>query len=86
MEAERICQRTQSDGGWLDVRECVPEPLRDVLIALPDDASGPGGVEMGWLGRDGRWYLTGSELRVRPTHWRPLPAPPWGSDVCCSRR
>ncbi|MBI2313553.1 MAG: DUF551 domain-containing protein [Betaproteobacteria bacterium] len=63
---------------WIPVTERLPDLLQDVLIVWRD-SDGFANRDMGYLQRNGRWYLVDSyDDPVEVTHWAPFPALPAG--------
>lgn len=73
LSALRQRGRLVEGDGWIACSERMPETKDEVLVS--DGCSHPTAA---WTG-EGRWvfvYDDHGEVPFKPTHWRPLPAPP----------
>ena len=68
-------------GGWISVKDRVPEDGETVLVYIERAAWGDDGyakrkkeIAIGWQ-IDGRWHVDGC-MRVKGLYWMPLPGPP----------
>lgn len=60
---------------WVPVDQALPEHMTDVLVVWGE--VGDEVVDIGYLSFEGHWRLVDAdELRVRVSHWMPLPPPP----------
>lgn len=70
-------------GEWISVNDRLPEPTKEVLVAVP--MFGKLRCRVGVLSRDEKtWILLGTVEPtfppIPPTHWMELPAPPSADD------
>ena len=61
-------------GGWVDVRERLPEEYVSVLIGRHDIPTFAGPIIA--FRREDKWYTDTMKPALFATHWQPLPAAP----------
>lgn len=59
---------------WISVKDKMPEPWEDVLVAYRDIKTV---VDIDCVGHEGTFLF---KSKGTPTHWMPLPAPPKKED------
>lgn len=80
-EAERAIQDADFSGwmdhfGWRDVKDEVPPPLEDVIVAHGDPRTGCL-IDIGWISTTGVWHRhTGDKARLDVQYWQGLPLLP----------
>lgn len=59
---------------WFGLGAALPEPLQDVFVVymFDDEPS----TDLAFLRKDGKWFLTGSDLEIKPLMWQPTPPLP----------
>lgn len=67
----RLAEKGAED--WQDATTAHPKDDRDVLLC-----GGNGPTRIGYFSHIGYTWCDKSGREDRPTHWRPLPAPPGG--------
>lgn len=67
--------------GWRDVKDEVPPPLEDVIVAYGDPRTGFL-IDIGWISTTGAWHRhTGDKARLDVQYWHELPLlPPMAKD------
>lgn len=74
--ALREKQERETNGGWISVKDRLPEDITDVL-AYSDRNGGEHAIM--WNSKRGsrpHWVRGGGLVCENVTHWQPLPAPP----------
>lgn len=61
---------------WINVKDKLPEPLKDVLCTFNNGRYEPKIVDRAWMFYDGSWPY--EEIYGKVTHWMPLPEPAEG--------